>query len=78
MLPQALLTLHADYMVANMPTKGSGISPRSSIYAVGHTQNPGIQRLASVKRKGDPRTTTEKSLHTAMERWRQAMNNINQ
>jgi 1,3-beta-glucan synthase len=44
--------------------------------AVGHTQNPGIQRLRS--ERGGGRDHYEKSLTSALERWRQAMNNMSQ
>ncbi|KAF7972714.1 hypothetical protein HWV62_41527 [Athelia sp. TMB] len=77
---QALITLHADYI------GGQNANYRKWYFAaqldlddaVGHTQNPGLNRLASQKRKGGARTSTTKSLHTAMERWRQAMNNMSQ
>ncbi|KZP21310.1 glycosyltransferase family 48 protein [Athelia psychrophila] len=76
---QALITLHADYI------GGQNANYRKWYFAaqldlddaVGHTQNPGLNRLQSTKRKG-AKTTTAKSLHTAMERWRQAMNNMSQ
>ncbi|KAI0277259.1 hypothetical protein BGY98DRAFT_918495, partial [Russula aff. rugulosa BPL654] len=44
--------------------------------AVGHTQNPGLQRLHS-KGRGS-RNHHEKSLTGALERWRQALNNMSQ
>ncbi|TFK46453.1 hypothetical protein OE88DRAFT_1775792, partial [Heliocybe sulcata] len=44
--------------------------------AVGQTQNPGLQRLKSTKRRGG--RGAEKSLSSAMERWHQAMNNMSQ
>ncbi|GJJ14803.1 1,3-beta-D-glucan synthase [Clathrus columnatus] len=75
---QALLTIHADYI------GGENANYRKWYFAaqldlddaVGHTQNPGLQRLRSVKRGS--RTSSEKSLNTAQERWRQAMNNMSQ
>ncbi|KDQ56816.1 glycosyltransferase family 48 protein [Jaapia argillacea MUCL 33604] len=75
---QALLTLHADYI------GGQNANYRKWYFAaqldlddaVGHTQNPGLTRLKSTKRGG--RHAHEKSLNMAMERWRQAMNNMSQ
>lgn len=77
---QALVTLHADYIGGEHANyrKWYFAAQLDLDDAVGYTQNPGIQRLTSVKRSGGPRTTSEKSLHTAMERWRQAMNNMSQ
>ncbi|KAH9972036.1 hypothetical protein BJV77DRAFT_958091 [Russula vinacea] len=40
--------------------------------AVGHTQNPGLQRLRS--KRGSGCNHSEKSLTSALERWHQAMN----
>lgn len=75
---QALLTIHADYI------GGENANYRKWYFAaqldlddaVGHIQNPGLQRLRSVKRGS--RTSSEKSLNAAQERWRQAMNNMSQ
>ncbi|KAA1471980.1 1-3-beta-glucan synthase [Dentipellis sp. KUC8613] len=74
---QALLTLHADYI------GGHHANYRQWYFAaqldlddaVGQTQNPGLQRLKS-KRGG--KNHSEKSLGSATERWRQAMNNMSQ
>ena len=77
---QALLTLHADY------TGGPHANFHKWYFAaqldlddaVGQTQNPGLQRLKSVKKRGGPKSASEKSLQSAMERWRQAMHNMSQ
>jgi 1,3-beta-glucan synthase len=76
---QALLSLHADYI------GGENANYRKWYFAaqldlddaVGHIQNPGIQRLASIRRQG-PRTSKVKSLRRATERWCQAMDNMSQ
>ncbi|KAJ8082249.1 1,3-beta-D-glucan synthase [Marasmius tenuissimus] len=76
---QALLTLHADYI------GGQNANYRKWYFAaqldlddaIGQVQNPGLNRLKS-KRGGSKRPPHEKSLATAMERWRQAMNNMSQ
>jgi 1,3-beta-glucan synthase len=76
---QALLTLHADYI------GGENANYRKWYFAaqldlddaVGQVQNPGLTRLRSQKRKGAPNAHA-KSLHTAMERWRNAMNGMDQ
>ncbi|KAI3613106.1 1,3-beta-glucansynthase [Moniliophthora roreri] len=76
---QALLTLHADYI------GGQNANYRKWYFAaqldlddaIGQVQNPGLNRLKS-KRGGGKRPSHEKSLSTAMERWRQAMNNMSQ
>ncbi|KAK7062827.1 1,3-beta-D-glucan synthase [Paramarasmius palmivorus] len=76
---QALLTLHADYI------GGQNANYRKWYFAaqldlddaIGQMQNPGLNRLKS-KRGGGKRPPHEKSLSTAMERWRQAMNNMSQ
>jgi len=44
--------------------------------AVGHTLNPGLQRLRS--KCGGSHNHSEKSLTSALERWRQGMNNMSQ
>ncbi|KAI6096184.1 glycosyltransferase family 48 protein [Pisolithus croceorrhizus] len=76
---QALLTLHADYIGGEHANyrKWYFAAQLDLDDAVGHVQNPGLQRLKSTKRRG-PRNANEKSLQTAMERWRQAMNNMSQ
>ncbi len=75
---QALLTLHADYIGGQHANyrKWYFAAQLDLDDAVGKTQNPGIQRIKTVKGKG--RKSTEKSLHTALDRWRQAMNNMSQ
>jgi 1,3-beta-glucan synthase len=73
---QALLTLHADYI------GGPNANYRKWYFAaqldlddaVGQTQNPGLNRLKSVKRRTG--RGAEKQLNSALERWRQAMNNM--
>jgi 1,3-beta-glucan synthase len=75
---QALLTVHADYI------GGAHANYRKWYFAaqldlddaVGQAQNPGLQRLRSVRRPGaaKPVTTNEKSLQSAVNRWREAMN----
>jgi len=73
---QALLTLHADYI------GGPHANYRKWYFAaqldlddaIGKTQNPGLARVKSSKR----RPSHEKSYKGALERWRQAMNNMSQ
>jgi 1,3-beta-glucan synthase len=75
---QALLTLHADYI------GGQNANYRKWYFAaqldlddaVGQTQNPGLNRLKS--KRSAKRSPHEKSLNTALERWREAMNNMSQ
>lgn len=78
MLPdQALLTLHADYIGgwhANY-RKWYFAAQLDLDDAVGHVQNPGLQRLKS-KRGGRKPSDKEKSLNVALDRWRQAMNDM--
>ncbi|KAF8878094.1 1,3-beta-glucan synthase [Infundibulicybe gibba] len=76
---QALLTLHADYIGGHHANyrKWYFAAQLDLDDAVGQTQNPGLTRLKS-KRSGAKRSPHEKSLNTAMERWRQAMNNMSQ
>jgi 1,3-beta-glucan synthase len=78
---QALLTLHADYI------GGINANYRKWYFAaqldlddaVGHTQNPGLNRLRSTRgRNSSKRPTHEKNLNAALERWRHAMNNMSQ
>ena len=79
---QALLTLHADYI------GGQNANYRKWYFAaqldlddaVGQTQNPGLRRFGSVKtnNKNLKKGSSVKSLNTATERWRQAMNNMSQ
>ncbi|TFK31470.1 1,3-beta-glucan synthase [Crucibulum laeve] len=74
---QALLTLHADYIGGQHANyrKWYFAAQLDLDDAVGQTQNPGLNRLKSKKGKKPPH---EKSLNTALERWRQAMNNMSQ
>ncbi|EKM57278.1 glycosyltransferase family 48 protein [Phanerochaete carnosa HHB-10118-sp] len=76
---QALLTLHADYIGGQHANyrKWYFAAQLDLDDAVGQSQNPGLQRLKSVKR-GKGKVSTEKSLNNALERWRQAMNNMSQ
>ena len=79
---QALLTLHADYI------GGQNANYRKWYFAaqldlddaVGQTQNPGLRRFGSTKsnKKDLKKGSSVKSLNTATERWRQAMNNMSQ
>lgn len=75
---QALLTLHADYIGGQHSNyrKWYFAAQLDLDDAVGQTQNPGINRLKSTKRRG--RNAHEKSLGSALDRWRQAMNNMSQ
>ncbi|EPQ50211.1 hypothetical protein GLOTRDRAFT_134148 [Gloeophyllum trabeum ATCC 11539] len=75
---QALLTLHADYIGGQHANyrKWYFAAQLDLDDAVGQTQNPGLQRLKSTKRRGG--RGAEKSLSSAMERRRQAMNNMSQ
>jgi 1,3-beta-glucan synthase len=77
---QALLTLHADYI------GGQNANYRKWYFAaqlnlddaVGQTQNPGLQRLRTVRGARGTKTAGEKSLNSALDRWRHAMNNMSQ
>jgi 1,3-beta-glucan synthase len=77
---QALLTLHADYIGGYHANyrKWYFAAQLDLDDAVGHTQNPGLNRIRSVKKQGGAKTSSAKSLNTALERWRQAMNNMSQ
>ena len=74
---QALLTLHADYIGGQHANyrKWYFAAQLDLDDAVGQTQNPGLQRLASVKRT---KSTSHKNLNSALDRWRQAMNSMSQ
>ncbi|KAF8740913.1 hypothetical protein AX14_006661 [Amanita brunnescens Koide BX004] len=76
---QALLTLHADYIGGHNANyrKWYFAAQLDLDDAIGQTQNPGLNRLKSVKRDAK-RPQHEKSLNAALERWRQAMNNMSQ
>lgn len=77
---QALLTLHADYIGGQHANyrKWYFAAQLNLDDAVGQTQNPGLQRLRTVRGKGGAKTTSEKSLNSALDRWRHAMNNMSQ
>ncbi|KAJ7701907.1 1,3-beta-glucan synthase [Mycena rosella] len=78
---QALLTLHADYIGGQHANyrKWYFAAQLDLDDAVGHTQNPGLNRLKSQKGKTPGRAPPrEKALNTALERWRQAMHTMSQ
>ncbi|KAF8654087.1 hypothetical protein AX16_003620 [Volvariella volvacea WC 439] len=74
---QALLTLHADYIGGQHANyrKWYFAAQLNLDDAVGQSQNPGLQRLKSVK---GSKSTSSKSLDSATNRWRNAMNNMSQ
>ncbi|KAG1731889.1 glycosyltransferase family 48 protein [Suillus lakei] len=76
---QALLTLHADYIGGQHANyrKWYFAAQLNLDDAVGQTQNPGLQRLKSV-RGGSVKTAGSKHLDSALNRWRNAMNNMSQ
>jgi 1,3-beta-glucan synthase len=67
---RAVLTFHADYR------KWYFAARLDLDDAVGHTQNPNLQRLHS--ERGGGRNHLERSLTGDLERWRLAMNNMSQ
>ncbi|TFK76456.1 glycosyltransferase family 48 protein [Pluteus cervinus] len=71
---QALLTVHADYIGGQHANyrKWYFAAQLNLDDAVGQSQNPGLQRLKSVKGAGN------KSLDSALNRWRNAMFNMSQ
>ncbi|KAL0946251.1 hypothetical protein HGRIS_012507 [Hohenbuehelia grisea] len=79
---QALLTLHADYIGGQHANyrKWYFAAQLDLDDAVGQSQNPGLNRLRSQRGKGKPgaNPTHAKSLNTALERWRQAMESMSQ
>ncbi|WRT68817.1 1,3-beta-glucan synthase component FKS1 [Kwoniella shivajii] len=84
---QALLTLHADYIGGEHANyrKWYFASQLDLDDAIGAVQNPGLSRVRSVARRGKgakgktaPATAQEKSLDSATNRWRTAMNNMSQ
>jgi 1,3-beta-glucan synthase len=78
---QALLTLHADYIGGQNANyrKWCFAAQLDLDNAVGQTQNPGLQRFGSTKsNKNVKKGSSVKSVNTATERWRQAMNNMSQ
>src|SRR6266403_67262 len=76
---QALLTLHADYIGGQHANyrKWYFAAQLNLDDAVGQSQNPGLQRLKSV-RGGSTKSAGAKSLDNALNRWRNAMNNMSQ
>ncbi|KAF7329972.1 hypothetical protein MKEN_00261200 [Mycena kentingensis (nom. inval.)] len=76
---QALITLHADYIGGQQANyrKWYFAAQLDLDDAVGRSHNPGLTRLQS-KRRPNRRAAHEKSLNSAMERWRQAMHNMSQ
>ncbi|KAI6167030.1 glycosyltransferase family 48 protein [Pisolithus thermaeus] len=76
---QALLTLHADYIGGQHANyrKWYFAAQLNLDDAVGQSQNPGLQRLKSV-RGGSVKTAGSKHLDSALNRWRNAMNNMSQ
>ncbi|KAF9525252.1 1,3-beta-glucan synthase [Crepidotus variabilis] len=75
---QALISLHADYIGGHNANyrKWYFAAQLDLDDAIGQTQNPGVRRLKSVK--GGKRNPHEKSLATALDRWREAMNSMSQ
>jgi 1,3-beta-glucan synthase len=75
----ALLTLHADYIGGQHANyrKWYFAAQLNLDDAVGQVNNPGLQRLKSVGGKG-AKTAGSKSLDSALNRWRNAMNNMSQ
>ncbi|KIK59915.1 glycosyltransferase family 48 protein [Collybiopsis luxurians FD-317 M1] len=73
---QALLTLHADYIGGQHANyrKWYFAAQLNLDDAVGQSQNPGLQRLKSVKGQAGK----SKHLDSALNRWRNAMNNMSQ
>ncbi|KAI0093659.1 glycosyltransferase family 48 protein [Irpex rosettiformis] len=71
---QALLTIHADYIGGQHANyrKWYFAAQLNLDDAVGHANNPGLQRLKSVKGLSGK----SKSLDSALNRWRNAMNNM--
>ncbi|KAJ9124246.1 1,3-beta-D-glucan synthase [Naganishia vaughanmartiniae] len=78
---QALLTLHADYIGGEHANyrKWYFAAQLDLDDAIGAAQNPGLSRVKSVRgKKKKPLTAQEKSLDSAVSRWRTAMNNMSQ
>ncbi|KIR25309.1 1,3-beta-glucan synthase component FKS1 [Cryptococcus deuterogattii 99/473] len=82
---QALLTLHADYIGGEHANyrKWYFAAQLDLDDAIGAVQNPGLNRVRSVARRGGKSknplaTAQEKSLESATSRWRTAMNNMSQ
>lgn len=77
---QALLTIHADYIGGQYANyrKWYFAAQLDLDDAVGQVNNPGLNRLRSVRGKAPVKPTSAKSLESAVNRWRQAMNNMSQ
>lgn len=80
---QALLTLHADYIGGEHANyrKWYFAAQLDLDDAIGASQNPGLSRVKSVtarNKKKKPLSASEKSLDSAVSRWRTAMNNMSQ
>jgi 1,3-beta-glucan synthase len=82
---QALLTLHADYIGGEHANyrKWYFAAQLDLDDAIGAVQNPGLSRVRSVARRGKAAKTNAgsaqtKSLDSATNRWRTAMNNMSQ
>lgn len=80
---QALLTLHADYIGGEHANyrKWYFAAQLDLDDAIGASQNPGLSRVKSVtarNKKRKPLSASEKSLDSAVSRWRTAMNNMSQ
>ncbi|KAF9045539.1 1,3-beta-glucan synthase [Panaeolus papilionaceus] len=75
---QALISLHADYIGGHNANyrKWYFAAQLDLDDAIGQTQNPGLTRLKS--KRSAKRPAHEKSLNTALERWREAMNSMSQ
>lgn len=78
---QALLTLHADYIGGQHANyrKWYFAAQLDLDDAIGSAQNPGLSRVKSVTgKKKKPLNASQKSLDSAITRWRTAMNNMSQ
>ncbi|KII88524.1 glycosyltransferase family 48 protein [Plicaturopsis crispa FD-325 SS-3] len=77
---QALLTLHADYIGGQHANyrKWYFAAQLNLDDAVGQSQNPGLQRLKSVKGLAGGNAGSSKHLDSALNRWRNAMNSMSQ
>ncbi|EJD47336.1 hypothetical protein AURDEDRAFT_163548 [Auricularia subglabra TFB-10046 SS5] len=73
----ALVTLHADYIGGQHAKyrKWYFAAQLDLDDAIGQTNNPGLNRLRSVRGKA-AKLAPSKSLESAANRWRQAMNNM--
>ncbi|KAG9047856.1 1,3-beta-D-glucan synthase [Tulasnella sp. UAMH 9824] len=77
---QALLTLHADYIGGQHANyrKWYFAAQLDLDDAIGQSNNPGLNRLKSVRGAPAGKNKSEKSLDSALNRWRSAMNNMSQ